>query len=111
MRKIGFRAGPGPLRTNIAAVSVVPFGATNQRLAAVFLERRIEADNGEAVICVFRREDNSYQFRIDRLRPADDECLAYWVEGHPLSGLYRTADEAETAARASPEWSNAQQSQ
>jgi hypothetical protein len=82
--------------------------ATEQRLVAVFLEKRVEADNGELAFSILRREDNSYQFRIDRLRPADDECLAYWVEGYPLSGLYPTADQAEAAARDSTEWSAAQ---
>jgi hypothetical protein len=92
------------LRTNIEAVSVAPSGAIEQRLVAVFLEKRVEADSGEVAFSIFRRKDNSYQFRTDRLRPADDEYLAYWVEGYPLSGLYRTAAEAETAARNSPEW-------
>lgn len=73
---------------------------------AVFLERRIEADSGEIAISVFRREDNSFQFRIDRLRHDDEECCAYWVNGYPMSGLYGSADEAERAARESPDWPN-----
>jgi hypothetical protein len=72
----------------------------------VFLEKRIEADSGDLAINIFRREDNSYQFRIDRLRHDAEENCAYWVNGYPMSGLYGTADEAERAARERPEWPN-----
>jgi hypothetical protein len=72
------------------------------------LEKRIESEKGEVAICIFRRDDGFYQYRMDSLRPEDAECLAFWVEGYPLSGLHQTAEEAEATARASPAWLDAQ---
>lgn len=71
------------------------------------LEKRIERSDGAVALCVFRREDGRYQFRIDTLRPADDECHAYWLEGYPLSGLYCSVQEAEAAGIAGVEWQSA----
>lgn len=71
------------------------------------LEKRIEGEDRKIAICVLRRSDGFYQYRLDWLRPEDDECLAYWVEGYPLSGLHQTAEEAETAARVHPKWIDA----
>jgi len=70
----------------------------------MILKKRIEGDDGKVAICIFLRDDDSCQFRIDRLRPEDAETLAYWVEGYPLSGLYPTVDEAEAAARVGLNW-------
>lgn len=83
--------------------------ATRARADVVFLEKRVEAESGKVAFAILRRTDNLYQFRIDRLRPAMDDCEAYWIEGYQLSGLYQTAGEAETAVRASVEWRDAQQ--
>lgn len=74
----------------------------------MFLEKRVEADSGKVAFAIIRRTDNLYQFRIDRLRPPMDDCAAYWKEGYPLSGIYQTAAEAESAVRASVEWRDAQ---
>lgn len=75
----------------------------------MFLERRFEAKDGTLALNVFRRTDDLYEFRLDRFRPPIEGRDAYWAEGFPLSGLYQTADEAESAARATAEWRAAQQ--
>jgi hypothetical protein len=46
---------------------------------------------------ICRRPDGRFQFVTERLVPEDDECLAYWSNDHPPSGIFYMRDAAIAA--------------
>jgi hypothetical protein len=46
---------------------------------------------------ICRRPDGRFQFVTEQLIPEDDECLAYWRNDHPPSGIFETRDAAIAA--------------
>jgi hypothetical protein len=115
----GFRRVRGPMPLGqlwafppgaVVAVTDRRFSSGDEALVAVesfgqappscdeLVKVRMSTD-GRRRLCVFRRPDGLYQYRQDGL-VADDDTSAYWREGYPLSGLYRSLRESLEDAQA-----------
>lgn len=64
---------------------------------------RILRDDGLVRVSICRRSDGLSYYREDRFLVLDDAPSA-WDDGHPPSGLYASAHEAEADTRASIGW-------
>ena len=65
--------------------------------------KRIEREDGRRALLIIARGDGLFFYREDLIYE-DDEVLPHWTDGHPLSGLYSSAADAEQDARKQIEW-------
>ncbi len=56
------------------------------------------ATDQQSRLCLLRREDGLFQYRLDHLISDDEDFEPYWREGYPLSRLYATTSQALSAA-------------
>mgnify|MGYP001227089908 CR=1 FL=1 len=68
--------------------------------------------NGERRVCIIRRADASFPFRIEKLSHVHDESLRnhpgyddqFWLPVEPVGGIFAMQEDAEAEARACEDW-------